>query len=296
MRIARAVFGGRTAPAIAHAGHWLDVAACGTVGKDADVIAVLNRPDELREVVETLDVEALVASGQAVAEGEAVLRKPLDGPRSIVAVGLNYLAHAREVQVVWEAPPTPLLFAKWPSSLSGPFDDIPVDSSLTTQVDYEVELAAVIGQTAQSVSVEDALRHVAGYAVANDISARDIQSAESQWTRAKSFDGFCPVGPWITSSDEVPDPQDLTLSCSVNGSVRQDASTAQMIHSVAELIAYVSRGTTLHPGDLILTGTPSGVAMAMPEPEWLADGDVVRSEVHGLGHLENRVTVHAGRR
>lgn len=293
MRIARVVFGDRVAPAVAHGGCWVRAAACGDVGEEADVLRLLEERESLRRALDSVDLEALLATGDAVPEADAELHAPLHGPRAVVAVGLNYRKHADEV--AWEAPPTPLLFAKWPSSLSGPFDDIPVDSALTKQVDYEVELAAVIGRTTRDVSVDDALDHITGYAVANDVSARDIQSAESQWTRAKSFDGFCPVGPWITTADEVPDPQVLTLSCSVNGDTRQHASTSQMIHSVAKLVAYVSRGTTLQPGDLILTGTPAGVAMAAADPQWLTAGDVVRSEVEGLGHLENTVTARTGR-
>lgn len=292
MRIGRVVFGTEVAPAVARQGHWLRAAACGPVGKNAEVIDLLRDREAVRDAVEAIDLDELLASGDAVPEERAELRAPLTGPRAIVAVGLNYRAHAQEVH--WEAPPTPLLFAKWPASLSGPTDDIPVDAALTQQVDHEVELAVVIGRTALDVAEDQALEHVAGYAVANDISARDIQSAESQWTRAKSFDGFCPLGPWITTADEVPDPQALDISCAVNGVTRQDSSTAQMIHSVAQLVAYVSRGMTLRPGDLILTGTPAGVAMGSPDPQWLKSGDVLRSVVQGLGHLENTVTGRTG--
>lgn len=296
MKIGRVMIGSEVTPAVASQDHWVSAAACGPVGKDADVVELLQDRDALRQALDQLDLQELLATGQAVAMDGADLRQPLTGPRAVVAVGLNYRAHAEEVSVTWEAPPTPLLFAKWPASVSGPTDPIPVDSALTTKVDYEVELAAVIGRTALDVTEDEALAHVAGYAVANDISARDIQSSESQWTRAKSFDGFCPLGPWITTADEVPDPQALDLSCTVNGVRLQDSSTAHMIHTVAKLIAYISRGTTLHPGDLILTGTPAGVAMASDDPQWLKPGDVVRSEIQGLGHLENTVVDRADRR
>lgn len=295
MKIGRVMIGNQVTPAVASQGHWVSSSACGPVGKDADVVALLQNQDELRRALELIDLQDLVDSGQAVALEGADLRAPLTGPRAIVAVGLNYRAHAEEVSVTWDAPPTPLLFAKWPGSLSGPTDPIPVDDALSKKVDYEVELAAVIGRRALDVPEEDALSYVAGYAVANDISARDIQSSESQWTRAKSFDGFCPLGPWITTADEVPDPQALDLSCTVNGSRLQDSSTAQMIHTVARLVAYISRGTTLNPGDVILTGTPEGVAMASDDPQWLTPGDVVLSEVQGLGRLENPVVERAAR-
>lgn len=293
MKIARVTFGDDVRPAVAHDDHWVSAAACGPVGKDADVLDLLLRQDDLRAALAQVDLESLVADGQAVPLADAALHQPLVGPRAIVAVGLNYRAHAQEVSVTWQAPPTPLLFAKWPASMTGPTDPIPVDRSLSETVDYEVELAVVIGRTALDVAEEHALDHVAAYAVANDVSARDIQSSESQWTRAKSFDGFCPIGPWLTTADEVPDPQALDISCTVNGARLQDSSTAHMIHPVAKLIAYVTRGTTLQPGDLILTGTPAGVAMASDDPQWLKPGDVVRSEIEGLGHLENTVVDRA---
>jgi 2-keto-4-pentenoate hydratase/2-oxohepta-3-ene-1,7-dioic acid hydratase in catechol pathway len=292
MKIARVTFGDDVLPALAHDDHWVAAAALGPV-KDADVLDLLLRQDELRAALDGVDVTSLVADGQAVPLAGAELHQPLVGPRAIVAVGLNYRAHAQEVSVTWQAPTTPLLFAKWPSSMTGPTDPIPVDPELSEKVDYEVELAVVIGRTALDVSEADALSYVAAYAVANDISARDIQSSESQWTRAKSFDGFCPIGPWLTTADEVPDPQALDISCTVDGARLQDSSTAHMIHPVAKLIAYITRGMTLQPGDLVLTGTPAGVAMASDDPQWLTPGRVVRSEIQGLGHLENPVVDRA---
>ena len=294
MRVGRVVFGDGVDTAVHHDGVWVRADACGPSAKDASVVDLLDRGEAVREDLERIDTELLLGTGDAVPEHAAQLRQPLDGPRAIIAVGLNYREHAREVS--WEAPSTPLLFAKWPSSLHGPYDPIALDPAISANVDYEVELAAVIGRTTLDVAVEDALTHVAGYTVANDISARDIQFSESQWTRSKSFDGFCPIGPWITTTDEVPDPQDLELSCWVNGERRQHASTAQMIHGVAELVAFASRATTLRAGDVILTGTPSGVAMASQEPHWLAPGDVLRTEVKSLGHLDNHMVDRTSQR
>ena len=287
MRVGRVDFAGTIAPAIAYKDMWVRAAVCPGAPEDADVVGLLLRREELEQALEEVDLEALRRTGYALPERDAALLLPFVGARTIVAVGLNYREHADEVE--WEAPPTPLLFAKWSSALTGPFDPVPWDGSLSRQVDYEVELAAVIGRMTRDVRTEDALNHVAGYTVANDISARDIQFSESQWTRSKSFDGFCPIGPWITTADSVPDPQSLRLRCTVNDEQRQDASTAQMVHSVAELVAFASRGTTLEPGDLILTGTPSGVAMGAAQPRWLVPGDVVHTEVVGLGHLLNEV-------
>ncbi len=186
-----------------------------------------------------------------------------------------------------EIPQRPLLFAKWPNSLIGPGQPIVLPEQ-AQEVDYEAELGVVVGKRAQRVPVADALDHVAGYVCANEVSARDIQFADGQWTRAKSFDSFCPVGP-ITPVDQVPDPQTLRIRCLLNGEVVQDSSTAQMIFTVAEVIAFTSDGITLDPGDLILTGTPAGVGFGRKPPVYLADGDEVTIEIERVGSLTNPV-------
>ena len=211
---------------------------------------------------------------------------PIERPSKIVCVGLNYRDHAAEQGT--ELPAAPLLFAKWPSSLIGPGEPIvlPPESS---QVDYEAELGVVIGTRARHVSEADALDHVRGYLCLNDVSARDLQFADGQWTRGKSPDTFCPVGPRLVPREEVPDPQALGIRAVVNGETLQDSSTAQMIFSVAEIIAYVTRTTTLEPGDLIATGTPAGVGVFRDPKVLLADGDEVTIEIEGLGALTNPV-------
>lgn len=209
---------------------------------------------------------------------------PLGG--NIVAVGRNYHDHASEQNV---APPeVPLLFAKLSSSLIGSGDLIEWDPTVATQVDYEAELGVVIGDVTSRVTVDDALRHVFGYCNVNDVTARDLQTSEGQWLRGKSHDTFCPVGPVVVTADEVPDPQALSITCTVNGEVRQSASTADMIFSVAELVSHISQAVTLAPGDLICTGTPGGVGMHRTPPRLLADGDEVVVEIAGLGRLVNR--------
>ncbi|MGI9113403.1 MAG: fumarylacetoacetate hydrolase family protein [Gaiellaceae bacterium] len=210
---------------------------------------------------------------------------PIARPSKIVCVGLNYRDHAEESGM--EIPARPLLFAKWPSSLIGPGQPIVLPHQ-AEQVDYEAELGVVIGRRARSVPVVDALDHVAGYVCANEVSARDIQFADGQWTRGKSFDTFGPVGP-LAPVDRVPDPQALRIRCLLNGEVVQDSSTAQMIFTVAEVIAFVSDGITLEPGDLILTGTPAGVGLGRKPPVYLADGDEVTVEIDGVGSLTNPV-------
>lgn len=208
-------------------------------------------------------------------------------PGKIVAIGLNYLDHVRETGM--ETPERPIVFAKFPSSVVGPEDDIVVDRRVTARADWEVELAVVIGRPARDVAAEEALDHVFGYTVANDVSARDVQFADGQWVRGKSFDTFCPVGPVLVTRDEIPDPQLLRLTTSVNGELVQDSSTAEMIFGVAELIAFCSRSLTLAPGDLLLTGTPWGCGEFREPRRSLQDGDLVECAVEGIGTLRNTV-------
>jgi 2-keto-4-pentenoate hydratase/2-oxohepta-3-ene-1,7-dioic acid hydratase in catechol pathway len=207
-------------------------------------------------------------------------------PGKIVCVGLNYLDHAQEGGM--ELPKAPLLFAKWPNTLIGDGEAIVLPPE-TTEVDYEAELGVVIGTMAKRVSETDALDHVEGYICLNDVSARDMQFGDGQWTRGKSLDTFCPVGPRLVAREEIDDPQQLGIRCIVNGEALQDSSTAQMIFSVAEIIAYVSRVITLEPGDLIATGTPAGVGVFRDPKILLKDGDEVSVEIEGLGTLTNPV-------
>jgi 2-keto-4-pentenoate hydratase/2-oxohepta-3-ene-1,7-dioic acid hydratase in catechol pathway len=224
-----------------------------------------------------------LAVGPAVA-GE--LAAPLQ-PGKIVAIGLNYLDHIRESKL--SQPDQPLVFAKFPSSVTGPNDPIVVDAELTTQVDWEVELGVVVGRPMRHVDVAAALDYVFGYTVGNDVSARDVQFSESQWTRSKSFDTFCPLGPVVVTADEIPDPQALALETRVNGEVVQGSSTAEMLFGVAQLLAFCSRNFTLEPGDVLLTGTPWGCGYFMDPPRALELGDVVECEVERIGVLRNAV-------
>ena len=186
-------------------------------------------------------------------------------------------------------PAEPLVFAKFPSSIVGPGEAIAFDRGLTDAVDFEAELGAVIGRRARDVRVEDALDHVFGYTCLDDVSARDLQFSDGQWVRAKSLDTFCPIGPWVVTADDVPDPQRLAISCTVSGEVLQSASTGDMIFGVAELIARLSRSFTLEPGDLIATGTPPGVGWFRTPRRLLRDGDEVVVEIGGVGRLSNPV-------
>ena len=206
--------------------------------------------------------------------------------RKIICVGLNYVDHAREVEL--ELPVRPLLFAKWPSACIGSGEAIVIPRGVTA-VDYEAELAAVVGNRVKRVSVENALEAIAGYTCLNDVSARELQFADGQWTRAKSFDTFCPMGPRVVPREELGDPQELRIQCRLNGETVQDASTADMIFSVAEIVAFVSEAITLEPGDVIATGTPPGVAFGRPDRRYLQAGDEVQVEIAGIGVLVNPI-------
>jgi 2-keto-4-pentenoate hydratase/2-oxohepta-3-ene-1,7-dioic acid hydratase in catechol pathway len=213
------------------------------------------------------------------------LLAPVGRPGKVVAIGRNYREHADEEGV--DAPTAPLVFAKWPSSIVGPDAEIRWDPELTAQVDYEAELAVVIGRTARGVSVEDALDHVLGYTCLDDVSARDLQFGDGQWTRGKSLDTFCPMGPALVTADEVPDPQALAIECRVNGTVLQRSTTAAMYFGVAQIISHCSMAFTLEPGDVIATGTPGGVGIFRDPPILLGDGDVVEVEIERIGTLRN---------
>lgn len=212
-------------------------------------------------------------------------------PINIFGIGLNYRKHAEETGA--KIPEQPILFMKPTTSITGPGDPIilPASCEHGPEVDYEAELVVVIGRTAKDVSEAQALEYVFGYTCSNDVSARRWQKhgGARQWVRGKSFDAFCPLGPVLVTADEIPDPQNLEVCCLLNGDTMQSGNTSDMIFSVAQLIAHLSRDTTLLPGTLILTGTPPGVGFARTPPVFLADGDMVRVEIEGIGALENPV-------
>lgn len=214
---------------------------------------------------------------------------PLDPP-NIFAIGRNYRAHAAETGSA--VPERPLVFEKPTTSVIGPEERIVLPLSAPTEVDYEAELAIVIGRTARNVSENEALQHVFGYTCANDVSARDCQRSDKQWTRAKGFDTFCPLGPWIVTADEIR-PDDLRIQSRLNGETMQDARSSDMIHSPAAIVSFLSHQFTLLPGTLILTGTPEGVGMARNPPRFLRPGDELQVEIESIGTLVNSVVAEA---
>ncbi len=218
----------------------------------------------------------------------ARLYPPLACPSKIVCLGMNYREHAEEQQK--EAPARPLLFAKAPSAVAGPYDDIVVRPGVE-QVDAEAELAVVIGREGTMIPVAEGLDHVAGYMCFNDVSARLVQREDKQWFRGKSFDTFAPCGPWIVTPNEIGDVQTLAVRQRLNDTVMQDGNTAQMVHSVAAIVSFVSSAMTLVPGDIIATGTPGGVGVYRTPPVFLEDGDLVTVEIERIGYIRNRIRV-----
>lgn len=222
------------------------------------------------------------------------LLAPLPTPRrNVICLGLNYSEHVKESygargQQV-QLPETPIVFTKATTAVSGPTDPIPYDPAVTTQLDWEVELAVIMGRSGKNIPAAAAMEYVYGYTVLNDISARDLQMAGKQYFKGKSLDGACPIGPWIVTADELPDPHNLRLICRVNGVVKQDGRTDLMIFNIPTTIAYLSLGMTLLPGDIIATGTPDGVGFARTPPEFLQPGDVLESEIERIGLLRNPV-------
>lgn len=229
-----------------------------------------------------------------VALADITLLAPIPRPpKNVFCVGRNYLDHVSEGYAArgreMQLPEYPQFFTKPPTAVVGHGGLIPRHSEITEKLDYEVELGIVIGTGGRDIAAADWRKHVFGYTIVNDITARDLQQRHDQWFKGKGLDGSCPMGPWIVTDDAINDPQNLNLSLSVNGEIRQKANTAQMIFALPRIIADLSRGMTLEPGDIIATGTPSGVGYAMKPPRLLSSGDVVTCTIEGIGTLQNRV-------
>jgi len=238
--------------------------------------------------------KARSAQGPELPLASLTLLAPTPTPRrNIFCIGMNYAAHAAESlrakgQPV-KMPERPVFFTKATTSVNGPYNDIPFDAQVSDKLDWEVELAVVIGRRGKNISRADALDYVFGYTVVNDVSARDLQNSHIQFFKGKSLDGACPMGPWFITRDEVPDPHALRITCRVNGVTKQDSSTADFIFDIPTALEWLSRGLTLLPGDVLATGTPEGVGFARTPPEFLKPGDVVECEVEGVGLIRNRV-------
>jgi 2-keto-4-pentenoate hydratase/2-oxohepta-3-ene-1,7-dioic acid hydratase in catechol pathway len=271
----------------------IDVAAAanGAARMPADILGVIDAGaealDRLRDLASSSPPGAAVRS-----LADLTVLPPFDPPRgNVLAIGRNYQKHAEEgARALNTEVGPPTIFTKAITTITGPYADIPIDPSVSTKIDWEVELGVVIGRRGANIKRSDALDHVFGYTVLNDVTARDIQNGwGGQWFKGKSLDGSCPVGPWVLTRDEVPDVQQLHLQLRINGDVKQDASSRDMIYPVDAIIEWLSVGMTLLPGMLIATGTPEGVGFARTPPEFLQPGDVMESEIEGIGLLRNTV-------
>lgn len=255
-----------------------------------DVLALIDGgPAALEQARALVD-----GGGPARALAEVRLLAPIPRPRqNIVCLGMNYVAHALESARArgreGKLPEHPVFFTKAVTSVCGPDDDIPLDPRVTGELDYEVELAFVVGRTGKNIPAEQALGYVFGYTVLNDISARDLQSRHQQFFKGKSLDRSAPLGPWIVTADEIPDPRALGLRLRLNGETRQDSRVADLIFDIPTILATLSLGTTVEAGTVVATGTPSGVGMGRTPPEFLRPGDLIEAEIDGIGVLRNRV-------
>jgi 2-keto-4-pentenoate hydratase/2-oxohepta-3-ene-1,7-dioic acid hydratase in catechol pathway len=242
--------------------------------------------DLASSVIAIKDIEQQIETATVTYElAEVKLLSPLTNPEKIICIGLNYHDHVIESNM--EVPKKPVLFPKYNNCIVGNDEDVLIPEEVE-QCDYEVELAFVIGKTAKQVKLEDAMDYVFGYTVLNDVSARDIQLNEPQWTRGKAIDTFAPIGPWIITADEIPDPHQLRISLSLNGNIMQDSNTKELIFNIPYLISFLSNTITLQPGDIISTGTPPGVGMGKKPQIWLKHGDVTEATIEGIGTLRNQ--------
>jgi 2-keto-4-pentenoate hydratase/2-oxohepta-3-ene-1,7-dioic acid hydratase in catechol pathway len=253
-------------------------------------------PDAMLEFLQAGDAamqlarDAIASPGRRIPRSEIRLLSPITNPSKIVAIGLNYMDHIRESGL--PVPELATMFCKYPSAIVGDGDAIRWSEKLTSQVDYEAELAVVIGKTARKVPAAEAYDYIAGYTNCNDVSARDLQfRSGDQWLRGKCLDSFCPLGPYLVTRDEIDDPHQLRIQCRVNDEIRQDSNTGEMIYQVPYLIEYLSEAFTLLPGDVIATGTPHGVGAFSQPPRWLQSGDRVCVEIEGLGRLTNTCAI-----
>lgn len=261
----------------------------------ADLKEILALPDWVQKLQHIYEAISSLPNRVFYSLKTTRIAPPIPNPSKIIALGANYKEHLEETKMDIEPPKIPIIFAKTPNSVNGPYDNILYPPE-TNALDYEVELAIVIGRQGKRIKLEEAYNYIAGYTIINDVSARDLQLGSqkglgAQWFRGKSLDTFAPIGPWIVTKDELPEPHNLRISLNLNGEIRQDSNTSKLIFKIPEIVAFVSSGITLFPGDIIATGTPSGVGMFSNPPRLLQPADIIRSEIEGIGFLENKIVL-----
>ena len=286
MKIGNVKIGGKVQAAVEMEGRIIPLSAVKRFTDRYRIVVtddIIRNPEMFHAVMESAPQES---PSRQLNNGNVEYAPVILQPQKIICVGLNYRSHVAETKD--QIPESPVLFSKYANSLAGSGDNIPIPHE-TKQLDYEGELGIVIGKKGSSIKESDALDHVFGYFIGNDVSARDLQFRTSQWLLGKSGDGFYPCGPFITTADEIRDPQKLSLKTELNGELRQNSDTSYMIFSCSYLISYISRFMTLYPGDIISTGTPEGVILGIPEDRrvWIRKGDRISIKIEGLGRLEN---------
>ncbi len=278
----------------------IDVAALAGFAPTTTMLELIDQGqeglDRLRQALAAASDAALQQQGAMQPLQAVHLLAPIPRPRkNIFCLGRNYVEHALESSQArgdqGGVPEDPIFFTKAPTTVSGPSDPIVIDPTVSAQMDWEVELGVIIGRAGKNIPAGQALQYVFGYTVINDVSARDLQARHKQWFKGKSLDGSCPIGPWIVTAEEIPDPHRLNLWLRVNGVVKQESNTRLLIYTLPAIIETLSAGLTLEPGDIIATGTPAGVGFARQPPEFLQPGDVVEAEVEGIGLLRNPVAL-----
>jgi 2-keto-4-pentenoate hydratase/2-oxohepta-3-ene-1,7-dioic acid hydratase in catechol pathway len=284
---------------IVHDNEVLDVAIAGSalnLSVPASMLEFIAATETYLPRLQTIveHIETLREHNAVLDLNSITLTAPIPQPRkNIMCMAVNYSEHARETAAVRNrgtaAPTQPILFTKSPTTINGPYGNVIIDPEVSIEIDWEVELGVIIGKPGKNITEENAMAHVFGYTVLNDVTARDLQKRHVQYFKGKSLDGSCPMGPWIVTADEIPDPHHLALRLKVNGVIKQDDNTAQMVFYIPQIIATLSLGMTLESGDIIATGTPSGVGFTRVPPEFLKPGDVMETEIEKIGVLRNPI-------
>ncbi len=276
----------------------IDVAALDGFANTTSMLSLIEQGApalaKLRAALDATTDDQLRQAGALHPLASTHLLAPIPRPRkNIFCLGRNYVEHALESTIaqgdLGEVPEDPIFFTKATTTVNGPYDDIPMDPAISDRMDWEVELGVIIGRTGKNIPAAQAMDYIFGYTIINDITARDLQAKHKQWFKGKSLDGTCPMGPWIVTTDDIPDPHTLGLRLRVNGILKQESNTRLLISNIPTIIEVLSAGLTLEPGDIIATGTPAGVGFARNPPEYLHPGDLVEAEIDNIGVLRNRM-------
>lgn len=298
MRLATYRSGSSTRLGVVRGEQIIDMTALEGFADTPEMLSLIDQGEpalaRLRDALSAASDERLRQAGALHSLASVHLLAPIPRPRkNIFCLGRNYVEHALESTLArgdkGEVPEDPIFFTKATTAVNGPFDDVPIDPALSNAMDWEGELGVIVGRAGKNIPAAEAMSYIFGYTILNDVTARDLQAKHKQWFKGKSLDGTCPMGPWIVTSDDIPDPHALDLRVRVNGILKQESNTRLLIFNLPAIIEVLSTGLTLEPGDIIATGTPAGVGFARKPPEFLHPGDLVETEIEGIGVMRNRV-------